>query len=389
MKNKVNGYYIVDNEIVYNKLEALILASKKNTDVKWWYFDEIFDSVNKITITGCSLESLYRERAKQIRDHYDYLILNYSGGSDSHNILHTFLKNDIKLDCIYVMIPEKIIDKGIYIPNLLDKSNKNSHSEWDFVIKKDLEFIKKYYPEIKIELHDWTTNIDLKFYDDKLFETNSGVMPSISRGAKLHTFSKTETEMVNKGKTVGSIFGVDKPNIVKKDNLCFFYFYDTSCMAQINPENPNGVEYFYMSPKFPELATFQAYKMFEWFRNHPDQQYLITAKSQRTDKNFKKWSYEKHHSESFIIAEIAKLVCYPYWDFNRFQAAKPYSKIEGLPMGFREWDNILLSIPDFTKIQNKWSYLWKSYSSMIDERFLKTKDYTKTFTNRWIYLGQF
>ena len=47
---------------------------------------------------GVPLSEYYRRRAQQIRDKYDYVVLLYSGGPDSNNILHAFVHNGIKID---------------------------------------------------------------------------------------------------------------------------------------------------------------------------------------------------------------------------------------------------------------------------------------------------
>ena len=101
----LNGYYFVDREVIESKVYALIKASEKNTRATWWYYNEIFDNANEnFKLHDASVEAMYRQRALQLRESYDYLILNYSGGADSHNILATFLKNNIKLDHIFVPV---------------------------------------------------------------------------------------------------------------------------------------------------------------------------------------------------------------------------------------------------------------------------------------------
>ena len=192
-----NGYYLVNGEIFENKIHALIKGSELNVLPEWHYFDEVFSKANKTGLGQVPLTEWYKQRALQLRDKYDYLILNYSGGSDSHNILHTFLKNNIKLDCVYVQWHLKLTDKGLYTINSTDKSNFNFHSEWDLVLKKDLEWLASNHPNIKIEIKDWTDTLHDKFYHDSLFETKTTVMVNMSRSLKLHTFSDAEKQMAN------------------------------------------------------------------------------------------------------------------------------------------------------------------------------------------------
>lgn len=383
--NDLNGYYTVGDKIIQNKLCAFIEANKKNiNEVKWHYFDQIFiDRLRKFADTNLSLSECYILRAKQLREKYDYLILNYSGGSDSHNILMTFIKNNIKLDHLYVQWPMNLVDKGIYNPNAIDKSNFNFHSEWDLVLKKDLEYIANSFPDIKIEIFDWTTTLKENFYNDEIFSKNVTNLPSIARSQKQNTFSETETKLANQGKLVASIYGVDKTEIVKKADSWFFYFVDSACMAQPNPENPNGLEYFYWTPDFPDIAIVQAFKLKNFYENNKNLQYLIQAKSERSCE-IRNFTYNDFYKEFAMRAEIFKLVCYPHWDFNRFQADKPFAKLDGFKMGTRAWDNILTCVPNFDRIQQSWEYYWKTYLKEININLMRNQDTFSAVRTRWI-----
>ena len=172
--------------------------------------------------------------------------------------------------------------------------------------------------------------------------------------------------------------------VVKFKDKWYFFFMDTCMMAQPNPENPNGVEYFYHTPSFPEIAIEQATLLKNWFKQHPEKEYLVQAPSERFAKNpeLAKRTYREFYKELEEIAEIIKLVCYPFWDFNRFQAEKPFAVLEGFKMGTRGWDNILTALPDFDRVQQKWEYNWKSYLSMIDQSFLRNRDTLQTIRSK-------
>jgi hypothetical protein len=384
---RLNGHYVVNGVVIANKLRAILEASRTKTSLQWVFFDEIFAEPSNINFHTVSLKELYRIRAQQLRDTNDYLILNYSGGSDSHNILMTFLENRIPLDHLYIQWPERLMDKGIYTPNAIDRTNANFHSEWDLVIKKDLEWIGNKNPEIKIEIGDWTNTLNEQFYNDDIFTNDVSNLPSIARSQKQTTFSPTEGKLALHGKKVASIFGVDKPSIVKKGNQWFFYFIDTACMAQPNPDNPHGTEYFYWSPDFPEIAHAQARAMKRYFEINTSKTYLVQAMSERIQAlpslPITTKSYEKHYLEYSQLAEIAKLVCYPYWDFNRFQADKPFAVLDGFKMGMRAWDNILSKVPGFDRVQQAWEYHWKSYLDQIDMRFMRNNDTLNVCKTVW------
>lgn len=372
-----NGYYSVNGMTFDNKITALIQASELNTEVKWHYFDSTFETAkNNNLLVDTNLEELYKLRAQQLRDSYDYLILNYSGGSDSHNILHTFLKHNIKLDCIYIQWPERLMDKGLFTVNAEDKSTFNFHSEWELVLKKDLEWLAQSHPEIKIELFDWLDCVDENFYTDKIFEQNVSNLPSMARSIKQNNYSKTETELASKGQRVASIFGIDKPNVVKHQGKWYYFFADTAFMAQPNPDNPNGLEYFYNTPVFPELTIIQCQKLAKWYDANPNHLYLAKSRTDRIAENpaVANLTHRQNMDEFHQAAEFAKLVCYPYWDFTRFQAEKPFSVLDNLQLGVRAWDNILHALPKFKRAQQAWEYHWSSYLNNIDIAKMRSKD---------------
>ena len=119
-------------------------------------------------------------------------------------------------------------------------------------------------------------------------------------------------------------------------------------------------------------------------------QYLIRAKSQRTEPEFKQWPMHKHFQEFETMENIVKLVCYPDWDFTRFQASKPnlFNSIS-LPAGFKQWDSIMLGIDEFTKMSSIWQYHWRSYSDKINSTWLREGQEHLPLKSKWHYLDEF
>ncbi len=380
-----NGYYKVKDKIFTNKILALIEASTSKENISFHYYDEVYENVSRNTLGTISLPEWYKIRALQLRDSYDYLVLNYSGGSDSHNILWAFLNNNIHLDCIFVQVPLRLVDKNLYAVNSLDKSNANIYSEWDLVIKKDLEFIAKHFPKIRIELGDFTENFSENFYDDNIFNFEAGVTPNFSRSLKLNTRSKFERDMSYNGKTVGSIFGAEKPQIVEKENKIFFYFNDKGFLSKQNDINTeSSIEYFYNTPKLPNLAVEMAHQMFLFFQKNKNLMHIIKAKSLRSDT--KDWSLKDYYSEMSDYAEYVKKVCYPYWDFTRFQADKPVPGESNLPPGVKLWDFLLLKLENSERILGSYKYHYNSYLNLIDRKYLLGGE-PRVLHTKWHFLS--
>ena len=92
------GYYSVGEYCTYSKVDAIEIGSRLNQSVIWHFNDEVFDTLDWTKEPEPSLWDLYSARARQIREKYDYLVLFYSGGADSNNILNSFVRNGIHLN---------------------------------------------------------------------------------------------------------------------------------------------------------------------------------------------------------------------------------------------------------------------------------------------------
>jgi hypothetical protein len=100
------GYYVVGWKKFYNKIQALQYSTKMGFAVRWVFNDKVYSSIDWTMPITKSLKELYRDRAQQLRDSYDYIILHYSGGQDSNNMLHSFIDNNIHLDQIIIQVPK-------------------------------------------------------------------------------------------------------------------------------------------------------------------------------------------------------------------------------------------------------------------------------------------
>ena len=93
-------FYYDDKKNVYcTQTDAI----KSKQFCYFFYHDDVFSKVDWKTEPTETLEELYRERAQQIRDQYEYVILCYSGGYDSTNILESFYYNNIHIDEILLV----------------------------------------------------------------------------------------------------------------------------------------------------------------------------------------------------------------------------------------------------------------------------------------------
>ena len=139
--NKKLGYYVVNNEIYYNKNQAMLAGSKQpgnvgglnNDPVRWMFNEDAFIKFPWHEEPTVPLNELYRIRAQQLRDRYDYIRLELSGGADSTTVAYAFLLNGIPLDEVVFRYPEKGSKDATNNP--WDTQSRNHLSEWEFAAK--------------------------------------------------------------------------------------------------------------------------------------------------------------------------------------------------------------------------------------------------------------
>lgn len=77
------GIYSCNNKFFHNKIDAIFESNASTKHVEWDYHDKIFNQHSWDIDPPVELEELYHQRALQLRDAYDHLVLFYSGGVDS------------------------------------------------------------------------------------------------------------------------------------------------------------------------------------------------------------------------------------------------------------------------------------------------------------------
>ena len=97
------GYYKVGNQKFYSKAQAILYDQQNHKGIDFIFNDEDFLSADWKNEPQESLDEIYKQRAQQLREKYDYLVLSYSSGVDSTNILHSFLYNNIHLDEVFCL----------------------------------------------------------------------------------------------------------------------------------------------------------------------------------------------------------------------------------------------------------------------------------------------
>jgi len=274
------GYWSVGDEVFIDKTSALLYSTQSKQHVHWHFNDQVFAKADWKLEPEQSLEYLYAQRARQLREKYDYLILSFSGGSDSTNILRTFIQNQILLDEIVVQWPHQIA-KNIYTPNNQDSSQDNWLSEWDYTVKPMLDWVAVHHPKIRITVYDYSQH--LVDYSKILTDTwylgrNSYTPFGEVRNNIINLLGLTTLEKFN---SVGYIYGIEKPKIMFKDGKYYNYFIDKLTsqryLKSYLEQNTCGMEFFYWSPDAVQVMIKQCHVIKRFMQRHPQFRWMITG----------------------------------------------------------------------------------------------------------------
>ena len=82
--NEKLGYYQVGAQKYYSKPLALIEGTKQNIHPEWRFNHSILGNYNWQIEPTADLRELYRQRAQQLRDKYDYLKLEFEMSLEIH-----------------------------------------------------------------------------------------------------------------------------------------------------------------------------------------------------------------------------------------------------------------------------------------------------------------
>ena len=242
-------YYSEDKKIFTSKLQALQYSKKNNKKISFYYYDDVWSKLNWHIEPPQTLDYYYKEHAQSIRDNYDYVILCYSGGYDSTNILETFHYNNIKLD--------KIIIVGAFSQDSISSVDENHNGE----------LYHNAYPTIeKLGLSSITETFDYTklFFDIKqlsVYNLGEQWFHEINGFYSPHNWFWYDLEKYvvpnhMKDKKVAIIFGKDKPLIL---NNKVWFSDNTSLSYGKGPDKTTNIHRinFYWEPKYPFILLKQ------------------------------------------------------------------------------------------------------------------------------------
>lgn len=269
-------YYYCGDKLFISKIKALEYSDRTGVPAKYYYHDDVYDTVAWKIEPKESLDALYLNQAKRLREKYDYLILCYSGGSDSSNILETYHFNNIKLD--------KIVTVGALSQDSRSGVDENHngelyHNVFPYIEKLGLSSITevvdytKYFNNVEnFSLHqygeDWIDYVGAWFSPHHWFWRD---------------FEKFVVPHQWRSKKVAIIFGKDKPALtVQEDGKMGFRFVDNAVSGYGNVETYDNSDRinFYWDPTYPDILVKQIHVLKRAYQVSKTMQHTTLTKAQ-------------------------------------------------------------------------------------------------------------
>jgi hypothetical protein len=375
MINPEFGYYMCDGIKFEKKIEAVIYSKIKNKPIDWYFQDHIFTKHNWQIEPEESLNELYDKRAKELRKKYDYLILCFSGGSDSFNILESFIRQNIHLDEIVTVYTEYVVNTHAEL-NVKNKSNSNLSAEHILNTIPRLKYASEKLPKTKITVLDDTNSVmkSIKQFEneDWIFKRNDHLGPI--GPSRFNFFEIKDLRLkFDKYNSVGIIYGRDKPKIKFRGNQVYTTFSDVALntikATTHNPDYTNITsEYFYWNSSCLPMLTKQAHVVKRWLENNP--------------LKLKYWINASDPNNRAMQEHLLKDVIYTSWNNNWFQVEK----------NLIQWNNgedWFSKDPQFAKEYMLWKRGLDYASNLMKEHIVYNNNIPYSFNifMKWYFVG--
>jgi hypothetical protein len=316
------GYYLVGDFKTYSKVEAIELHKLTGIHPHWNFNELAFSCHNWTKEPLESLEELYARRARQIREKYDHVVIFYSGGADSLNIVNTFIKNHIQIDEIATYTyREADSDPNSFFNSELTRVAYPQIKAWQN------QNVKFYHRDIDL------SRVTFDIVNNKHYDINRAYYANYAFGnnnlARSHIREQVSDyqKLIEQGKKVVFIWGSDKPRIYQENNRLCIKFLDLidgsiSNRTQMLNREWEHDELFYWAPEAVDIVCKQGHILKRFIEEHN----LFAENTDYSD-------YRSEEKIKFLDIELnfrnlINTLIYPGFDPNMFSVGKPFSRLE-------------------------------------------------------------
>jgi hypothetical protein len=356
MIDKDLSYYTCNGIEFTSKINACIYSKTVNKPVEWNFHNDVYSKYHWHIEPEQTLDELYDARSRQIREQYDYVILSYSGGSDTNNILESFIRQGLHIDEIVTNHITKATEKF----TVLDPTNKlasNFAAEHQLQAVPRLQYIHKMLPKTKITVLDVSDVVlnSMNAFDDVEWVHERNDYLSIGQLFRYNYFHFGELKkQFDKNLKIAIIVGVDKPkSAIVNGNFCISFFDTTANITSINDFNTEYTNIktvpFYWSRDTAPMVCKQGHVIKRWLEANPHRQ--------------KFWDNPSTATVRLYHERWLRSVLYTTWNDDWFQTDKGTSywnsEFDSWFHNSSEWS------PQYTKWQRGLDYVAQQASDHV------------------------
>lgn len=276
ISNPELGYYSCNNLLFGSKIQACIYGTKHQIPVTWHFNDAVFNSYPWHIEPLDGLDELYDKRAREIREKYDYVMLAFSGGADSNNVLESFLRQGLFIDEIVTNVMDDYNSVTVHDPTVID--NWNEAAEFKFQTLPRLDYVRNVSPGTKITIIDLSSHV-LNFFAEQKDES----WLSFTRerlnvsGLMRHNFIHFNSvrKQFDKGKKIAMVLGIEKPRTrINRHSDLIMVFGDQAVniatVQEFMTDYSNAyIENFYWHPSCADLIAKQVHTIKRFLEKTP------------------------------------------------------------------------------------------------------------------------
>jgi hypothetical protein len=303
------GFYQVGNKQFYSKLEA----AEYGKEIHWNFNDEVFTAQDWTVEPKMSLWEMYKERAQQIRAMYDHVVLFYSGGADSHNMLSAWIAAGCQIDevCTYWDYPTTKDPDSVLNAEII----KVAHPH--------LQKLKEQFPFLHTCI-DMAEVTQAAFSDktiDYQYNMNFWWVAYALSKSKFREIIPHWRAMIANGKKVAFVYAMEKPMLMW-ENKYYAHFHDmlddngSIPYMQRNAVNGWFDEFFYWTPDYPEIPIKQCHLLKRFVERVDDEDCYRDLKPNEYLRNY------NVRLNKVLKDDMMNCLLYPRWNPDTFSVGK-------------------------------------------------------------------
>lgn len=347
-----------------SKVAACVHSERTGQPVEWWFHNETFEAYPWHIEPTETLDELYDRRARELREQYDYILISYSGGSDSNNVVQSFMRQGLHIDEIVTNHMTEATKKTLVLdPTVKDSWNFNAEHQLNAVPR--LNELRLALPRTKftvLEVSDLVLNSLQKFEDAEWVLNRTGHV-SVGLAFRYNYFYFSELQRrFDRGQRVAIVTGVDKAKTYLDQNWNFWTWFpdQTVNIVTINDFNVDytnvRMELFYWGATTAPIVAKQAHVIRRWLERNPR---YIPA-----------WRANSYATFRRLQEPLLRNLLYTNWNSEWYQADKSTNIV------YNEFDAWFHKEPEFQHQRELWhrgiNYLKQTMPSFIEVKDFET-----------------